>query len=214
MGAEVFAFSERSVPTPASTVNDIVTEEYWMGSAMNTARLFTCDTATGASDLSSTITARSSPVFVYEYRAQHGLVPPTAGFRNQDLPDGNTTTTDLLQPVPGSAGVPHAVDLYSIFNASDTSLPQKDRPYWYIADPDGYDKITEEQKQTLSATMSQAWIDFAKHQDPGFDWKPWTAEQPTRAVFDYNTNSNGVENEKADRVVTQCKLVNQFVTDC
>lgn len=206
--AEQFAFSKRSVPTPPSTISDIVTEEWWVGISIFTAHLMVCDTVNSLSYLTSSA-AHNSPVFVYEFRAQNNIAPPVAGLLYLNLPPPEDKPMNFT-PVPGSAGVYHASEMGHIWNSSWADIPEEDRPYWTVSAPDGWDEITEEQKATLSATMGQAWINFAKNHDPGFNWQPWTTDRATRAVLDYNTNVNGVVNEIADYVFPQCKLVNTF----
>ena len=51
---------------------------------------------------------------------------------------------------------------------------------------------------------------FAKTNEPGFGWQPWTKEDPTRAVFDYNSGPDAVENEKSNDYVVQCEVLTRF----
>merc|ERR1711939_136350 len=198
--AEAFDFSKRGVPTPASTVNDIITPAYWEGVALTSAAWFGCNTVGAAEDLSAI-----SPIYVYELRAQVPVVAPFAGIHDKNL-----------QPVAGSSGVTHATDLFFVFSdpIEATIEFSIDQPFWYTAPPDGYEEITDTQQKTLAATMSQAWINFAKTHDPGFGWQPWTKQEPSRAIFDYNTGPDSIENEKANHTVVQCELVDQFFSWC
>merc|ERR1719456_1294253 len=128
--AEAFDFSNRGVPTPASTVNDILTKG--------------CKTVSAAEDLSAI-----SPIYVYELRAQVPVAPPVAGIHDKNL-----------QPVAGSSGVPHGIDLFFVFPPAPIEASTV-LPYLDMAPPDGFEEITDTQQKTLTATMSQAWINFA-----------------------------------------------------
>ena len=66
------------------------------------------------------------------------------------------------------------------------------------------EEISNGQIKTLEETMSSAWINFAKTHDPGFQWQPWTKDEPSRAIFDYNTGATSVQNENADHALMQC----------
>merc|ERR1712224_163434 len=184
--AEAFDFSQLGVPTPVHTVNEIVTPAYWEAVAINTAGFFGCATANAAEDLSAI-----SPIYVYEFRAQNPVVGPF-GLHEEDA-----------RPVTGSAGVAHATEIPFVFTTHGSTLP----PYYYMAPPNGFEEISKNQIVTLSETMSQAWINFAKTHDPGFGWQPWTKEEPSRAIFDYNTGKGTLENEKANHFVMQCELL-------
>jgi len=195
--AEAFDFSNRGVPTPASTVNDILTKAYWEGVALTSAATKGCKTVSAAEDLSAI-----SPIYVYELRAQVPVAPPVAGIHDKNL-----------QPVAGSSGVPHGIDLFFVFPPAPIEASTV-LPYLDMAPPDGFEEITDTQQKTLTATMSQAWINFAKTHDPGFGWQPWTKQEPSRAIFDYNTGPGSIENEKANHTVVQCELVDQFFSWC
>ena len=201
--SEAFAPSNVPEATPPLTTNDEVTPAYWKGIFIGTAMMWLCPSLTAAELLSPRM-----PIYVYDFRAQPNVSYPVNGIRVKEGDD--------LVSIQGSAGVGHGSELTSVFssqrNVEESIVSNANSTGYMQVTFDEEEVITPEQVSTLAKTMSQAWINFAKTHVPGFGWKPWTQEDPNRAIFDYNTRADAVQNEKADWMMMQCAVLNEVNT--
>lgn len=197
------AFSTIPETTPPLVINDEVTPDYWKGVQISQAMDWVCPSLQAAEMLSP-----RTPIYFYDFRAQPNVSGVGNGLFKKEGDD--------LIPIQGSVGAAHGAELFSVFssqrNVGDLIASSANSTAFIPVTVDGEEAITSEQVSTLTNTMSQAWINFAKTHVPGFGWKPWTQDDPNRAIFDYNTGADAVVNEKAYQIMMQCAVLNELTT--
>ena len=196
--ADTFAYSKLPAITPPTNISTMVTPEYWTGVAITTATYWECPLFAAADSFSA-----NNSMYVYEYRAQ----PKYTSFGIVDEKDGGPLGGGIIR---GSGGAEHGAEVELIFGSfkiDDASNEKTNMTANF-----NEEQVSTKRMETLATTMSQAWINFAKTHNPGFQWQPWTKDEPSRAIFDYHTRATAVQNENPNHALMQCAVIDLINT--